>query len=493
MRNGRAKARHIEWSTVFLVIGLAFYWPLFRRNFFSAFFTMTPTHADLETVAHVAFFVGVVLVCLIALAMRSRLDRLFKSHAMPVVVALIIGCLSGLVMLGGDLFAPSLGWLMPVCSALSFVGVIALTFSWATVLPSKDTRTTMLYLVISFSLSYIASLPAYLFSSMAEVLPYIFPLISGVFCVVCMRRHAQQSTILREESLRQESFSQPSQIRNMVILLVVFLLVRSFIRGFIGSDALEVAGFEGEASLGTAAISFALSIVIAIVIHIVNRKELVFSVAWSILAVMLFAGFFVVAGLSQFEFATQITIILMAPAGVLLSLFLWIVLICMPEHKPETSVIVPSVIFILVEAASWFTSDFLTLLTENLLGFSLSDYVGLLSLLATLILIIAALVFFNALASPRITADENSAREENDGMSANERALQEIINQYQLTEREAEVLSLIAQGHSYKKVAEIMYVSQSTIQTHATNLYRKLGVHSKQEVIDLINKTAERY
>lgn len=58
-----------------------------------------------------------------------------------------------------------------------------------------------------------------------------------------------------------------------------------------------------------------------------------------------------------------------------------------------------------------------------------------------------------------------------------------------LTPRESEVLLYLHRGFSVKKMAELMCVSTSTVQTHIASLYRKLDVHSKQELIDLVNET----
>ena len=44
---------------------------------------------------------------------------------------------------------------------------------------------------------------------------------------------------------------------------------------------------------------------------------------------------------------------------------------------------------------------------------------------------------------------------------------------------------LIAQGRSKAYIAEALFLSENTVRTHAKNVYAKLGVHSKQELIDL--------
>ena len=61
------------------------------------------------------------------------------------------------------------------------------------------------------------------------------------------------------------------------------------------------------------------------------------------------------------------------------------------------------------------------------------------------------------------------------------RDAQLLINQ--LTEREREVLGLLAQGYRNDDIAGRLYISPQTVQTHVRNLLGKLGVHSKLEAV----------
>ena len=47
-----------------------------------------------------------------------------------------------------------------------------------------------------------------------------------------------------------------------------------------------------------------------------------------------------------------------------------------------------------------------------------------------------------------------------------------------LTAREREVLKLVAEGHSSKKVAELLFLSAKTVDRHRANLMKKLNLHS---------------
>jgi DNA-binding NarL/FixJ family response regulator len=53
----------------------------------------------------------------------------------------------------------------------------------------------------------------------------------------------------------------------------------------------------------------------------------------------------------------------------------------------------------------------------------------------------------------------------------------------QLTERELEVLRLLARGIRNEAIAEQLFISQQTVQTHVRNILAKLRVHSKLEAV----------
>jgi len=58
-----------------------------------------------------------------------------------------------------------------------------------------------------------------------------------------------------------------------------------------------------------------------------------------------------------------------------------------------------------------------------------------------------------------------------------------VVEDYQLTVRENEILYSLVDGLSYKKIADKYCVSISTIRTHICNIYHKLHVNSKAEAV----------
>ena len=61
---------------------------------------------------------------------------------------------------------------------------------------------------------------------------------------------------------------------------------------------------------------------------------------------------------------------------------------------------------------------------------------------------------------------------------------QGVTDSYKLlTEREREVLHLLAEGKSNKEAAAVLSVSPYTVDTHRTNLMQKLGLHNTAEIV----------
>jgi len=55
-----------------------------------------------------------------------------------------------------------------------------------------------------------------------------------------------------------------------------------------------------------------------------------------------------------------------------------------------------------------------------------------------------------------------------------------------LSPRELEVFVLLAQGRSLKRIQAELVIAEGTIITHRNSIYRKLDVHNKQELLDLV-------
>ncbi len=84
--------------------------------------------------------------------------------------------------------------------------------------------------------------------------------------------------------------------------------------------------------------------------------------------------------------------------------------------------------------------------------------------------------------------EARDARQADDARDAHEDAICAFARDFNLTRREAEVLPYLAKGRSAKVIAEALFVSEPTIRTHTRNILEKADLHSKQELISLIER-----
>jgi DNA-binding CsgD family transcriptional regulator len=59
-----------------------------------------------------------------------------------------------------------------------------------------------------------------------------------------------------------------------------------------------------------------------------------------------------------------------------------------------------------------------------------------------------------------------------------------LISQLELSNRELEILNLMARGHSNQEIATKLFVSLSTVKTHIQNLFEKLDVKRRTQAIE---------
>jgi DNA-binding CsgD family transcriptional regulator len=63
---------------------------------------------------------------------------------------------------------------------------------------------------------------------------------------------------------------------------------------------------------------------------------------------------------------------------------------------------------------------------------------------------------------------------------------EELGKQYALAPRETEIIKLFCQGRSRGYVAETLYLSQNTVKWYASQIYKKLKIHNRQELLTMV-------
>lgn len=65
-----------------------------------------------------------------------------------------------------------------------------------------------------------------------------------------------------------------------------------------------------------------------------------------------------------------------------------------------------------------------------------------------------------------------------------------MASEYGLTRREVEVMEFLALGYNANSVGSRLFISGDTVRSHTKRIYAKTGIHSKQELIALVNDDA---
>lgn len=66
-----------------------------------------------------------------------------------------------------------------------------------------------------------------------------------------------------------------------------------------------------------------------------------------------------------------------------------------------------------------------------------------------------------------------------------------IIAEFKLSEREGQILKLIARGNTVNSIANKLYISPHTVNTHIRHIYDKVGIHKRGELLEYINMKKE--
>lgn len=64
---------------------------------------------------------------------------------------------------------------------------------------------------------------------------------------------------------------------------------------------------------------------------------------------------------------------------------------------------------------------------------------------------------------------------------------EDVAKAFSLSKRETEVFSYLAKGRTVSYISDTLFISSNTVDTHVKHIYAKLGVHSKQELINMVD------
>ena len=510
-RLGHARLSTFVRGTVAPTIGLMMFWPMFRyasfvRVLYPGFVGIGVGGARLT--GHVVFLCMLVLLTVLAFALHERVARFICDHhvAATVVMGLGTAC-AALAMLvqEGSMPAP----VLLLSTVLVAGSLLTLYLAWAMFFSEGFSPRSLVIVVTSFLLSYVCfSYSVFIGSLFGPVAgSVILPVGSSLAWFVSVRRPgcgaAVEPAATEQMSCGDAVAFSPAHVGLLVLAVDASLLVGAAVRGIVDLYA-TISDVRFYASLALNSLWLVASILFYRTLRrqgrgllsigadsLVRRYTLV---SWSVFSLAFLSGLFAFLALGQVRIGGDLVVVSRTAMAVVLWILLCDAAVPSKGHGGVPDLRVFLIYGIGVEVVSWFLSyavipavvrtDGADSLTPETFVLAVIFGGAALSLTA---LILRLMLATPAEGDPKGVFAEYEQREAPQPETRNP-ALVELVAQGHLTEREAAVIGRYAQGLSLGKVAEELGITKSTAQSHIKNAYRKLDVHSRDELIERMRR-----
>lgn len=462
-------------KTAAVALGMASYWLLLRwAHNILVFSDVRAFGIGSELTIHV-MTVLVALFALAALFGSKGISRFLTAHRYTVLTCggvTSLFCATALLELPAAPLFAALVVLRIVFLALSFV---LLTLSWGLILSRFGTNRIYAVLAFSLFLSFFLYNLEDVSGFIGMILPVTAPLISALCQLPCQSGDTGKRTNLR----------MPVRIDSRLFVVILsFVLATGLIRWVLYREVLSFIP-QGTSILFINGISMASSLVILFVFYRNENFRWASYLTWIIYTLICFSGLLLMAFQNPGQTDIGGSIVLMSRAN--FGFLLFILFVAHTLHGESDKVVQCFAGYALIDAAANVLSFMLIPEILSALSIEFSDTTAAMSVLIILIIIGVSFVFFARATFHYLHKGDLIDSE------AGEDMLDEKVLAYaehtQLSAREKEVLALIYRGFTFNKIAEVLFISPNTVTTHAKSIYKKLHVHSKQELIDHINES----
>ena len=527
--HGMADILHRARETVFPLMGLACFWAFFRyQNFFMYLYPQDVSVAPFDLPAHGVFLVALTALSLAALARWRFVDRLVARRPALTFAAACLGSVGAALVLfyQGDPVPSGLMW---ASAALVACGFLASLLMWARYLSHGfDGR-----LLLILATSYLLSLVVFRFSPATRMGDPI-----GLAAVALIPAGSGLGWLLsgmwkQGADCDVENADLKRLLAPPIWLFIAFLLAGSAVRGMVDA-ALPPSPSRYTLSIPVTAILVVACLAYALYEWRAPRRGAKgkrggsgaetsrrfsmpqFALACWVAFSALFLSGVVFLALDNASLAGNVIVI----ARSMLELAFWILLCDLASRHGTPSTPLFLVCGAFVEIASWAISYVVVPLAIPTgasdspgLDPTLFIFVTVFALTCVITLGFGALFIVRGrrqaliasddwMPAPQRTSDEGPADTSAANGSAGAGALAtqgdpampgarsslalSYLHARGLTEREASVAVYFAQGFSLGKVAEELCITKSTAQSHIKGAYRKLGIHTKDELIECL-------
>ncbi len=467
-------------ESLLLCLGLALFWPFFSYRVSPSMF-LRPDVLERPSLEGAGIFLEAALYLFSSVAISLWSAR--KADRKPSLKTIVGVCLfllaSCLALLQYPAFPTSLRFSLHVAiRALSGAYAGVLTIAWANAVGTTRTKLIFTMLAASLLLNFIFVTAVQVVASQTGFLSppaaaAFLPLLSGIaFLVGSFTASKSKSTRPILHRLCHDPFAK------MALILVFYLLSSYMFSGL----------YAREGDFSTTALSKAVAIAIAlIVLVLMYRTDL--KGATSIYPYMIFVVVCMVASCFALSFGGQMASLcleLVLPTRVHAMFYVWVAAFACAKRNGwlfDSTTLFLFVPMITICFSLDGLGDFMPTGLASLWTASFVMFAG--TVLSVLLLV------FGLMGIVKTSTEEETLAEGYDANNEFNRrkcACTTMTSEFGLTPREEEVLLLLSQGHSQKKIADVLFISPNSSKTYTKSIYRKTNLHSKQEIMDEIER-----
>lgn len=462
---------------VLAVVGMATLWLCLQA---SGYYPLSLLDADgdyaPQSIARYHLLYGCLLVIMALATVAVGRRRGHVSHRIPVIIA---GGASGVIghcALAGLPLSPNAAPFIVGAIALVAAFVTVMVVAWGRALVQRPSRETLLIVPVSFLVSQ-AALGLFSLTGLPQSALLIACAATTAACAIG-QPVAEQATPASPSCEKGLLRSLPWGMLGPMLFLIYFceIFIRLRIPAYAGSAAPERQAVTAVIAFAT----FALVLAIPRLARLKSSdKNLVITFAILMIVYLIALIVMLLFNADGGHFTNRILV----ACSHCNEVFLWMVLVPALRRSGHSPLIAFSLLIIFALAIPW------------ALSFDLYYLSGLDTLLATrdilsygvaLALVIAATgtIGFLLVYALRSTEPSETAPSSN---ASSGTSVKNAFEPFNLTPRELEVAEYLARGYSAKKIAEEMFLSEASIRAHTMHIYRKMDIHSKQELISYID------
>ncbi len=498
------------------LIGLAFFCAMLRAPFFNTLVTEGVSGPAMLRFMYDASMI-VLGIALVFLGM-TRLARGLNGRGVSAMIAAGLATALGMAIINACRLW-GIGAAVPYFAGvlLLSVGLVSVAAIWFHRLADLPRDCIPSLVLAAFVVSHVSCLLDMLPQDVAALASMLYPLGSlAAFLVAsakepCGETPAHPAQIAQSEGEHRAPDGYFRKIRSLSLVLIIAELVcGAFLRsrwahGGVGFDPAPGAAFAHPASYF---ITYLVSAIIGVLLLLIVRRAKSAAEA----SLVIGGAGMVVFLLATAAFATS-PVSLLSPVvtGLYSALLVYLIALIAPWSSDGdcSSLACVGAFSLIYGSISGLTSSVIPALL-SFRGIMPDDHLATIGVVAGLVMSVGVCVvlfsmvvvhrssYLHSLASAELAeevgteAASSAASDDACGSPVldplHEQAMDVLAEAFGLTRRERETASLISRGYTAKRVADELHLTLGTVQGYAKSVYRKMGIHKKDELIEAVSQ-----